>query len=125
MRCLFSLCTYLALHHWYLRHLKGGAEASPRQLNILLISFLKMANPGQVKDHLDLSFIQASLGVSPIPSYVSETGKIHNFLAVSKQRKGRAYRAVKGSGCRTDHGIQIQRGFNFDLCFFHLEKEAL
>lgn len=56
MRCLFSLCTHLALHRWYFRCLKGGREASARLLNISFISYLKMANPGQVKDHLNWSF---------------------------------------------------------------------
>lgn len=35
---------------------EGRREASPRQLNISLISSLKMASPGQVKDNLNWSF---------------------------------------------------------------------
>lgn len=126
MRSSFLLCTHLASHCWYLKCLRGGKEASPKQLNISLTSYQKMTNPGQFKDHLNWSFkskIFAHTVRIPFPSYVREMGKIHNPLAVSKWRRGTGARAAMGSGCKIAREVQIQRVFTFNLYSFIWKKK--
>jgi len=55
-RGLYFYFARLVLCHWYLKYLRGGREASPRKLNISFISYLKIKNLGQVKDHLNWPF---------------------------------------------------------------------